>query len=257
MGTGLRRGGRPPPLTAEEEHPCDCDGAFGAIVSTALVTMAGLGWQAGSAGAATAATTASINPADAGWTGNLHIPRFDPANGSLVSAEVTVTVTTEATIKLENLESFPVTSDPADPNAYEIAIGGDVDFDLAVVPGLAEIGFPDPVFAEVVPSGISLAAFDGVTDFGGPSGYTKVLTATSVRTATATDLESLAPFIGTGELVIAATRKRCCRSAAGSTARSSPPRSAWTSPSSTPTNGPPSRSSCRWPRASHPSWRGV
>ncbi|MCC6437469.1 MAG: choice-of-anchor E domain-containing protein [Acidimicrobiales bacterium] len=189
--------------------------AFGAIVSTALVTTAGLGWQAGSAGAATAATTASINPADAGWTGNLHIPRFDPANGSLVSAEVTVTVTTEATIKLENLESFPVTSDPADPNAYEIAIGGDVDFDLAAVPGLAEIGFPDPVFAEVVPSGISLAAFDGVTDFGGPSGYTKVLTATSVRTATATDLESLAPFIGTGELVIAATSEEALLSLGG------------------------------------------
>lgn len=184
--------------------------AFGAFVATTLATTAGLGWQTGAAGAAEASTTASIAPAPAGWAGTLHIPQFNPVNGTLVSATVTVTVTTETTMRFENLATFPVSTGPAgpaDPDPLEIAVAGDVDFKLDATRGLADIGFPDPVSAEVVPSGISLGAFDGTVDFAGTSGVTRVLTNTSTRTVTAAGLDALAPFVGSGELLIDATSK--------------------------------------------------
>lgn len=177
--------------------------AIGASTATVLLAAAGVGWQAGVAGALTTGATSTIQPVAAPWDGSLHLPRFDPRFGKLTGATLTFTVTNRATIRLENLDDRPRTSVPADPDGYEIEVAGTADLaDAAVPEELLAAGFPRALSATAALGQTTLAAYDGVTDFAGPSGTTLEIPATSVRPVPITDEDALAMLVGTEDLVI-------------------------------------------------------
>lgn len=122
-----------------------------------------------------------------GWTQTLRLAQFHPDLGTLNSATLTVEGTVQADIGLENKTNLP--QDSAAFATYE--------FVTARVPLTAPFS---PILANVSASArFDAAAYDGTTDFDGPSGrkFFNVL-GTGAKSDVYSDPADLTAFIGTG-----------------------------------------------------------
>ena len=168
--------------------------ALGALTAVVAGT---LGVLAGPAGAAGTETYRSEIPETKTQWGpqTLSVSKFDPALGVLdhVTVELGVSVTADG--KVEN------TSPRADTR-LTLILGGELE--LETPQELIDLGFPTLVTAERSEA-TPLPAYDGDTDFVGPSGRQLIdIKSSETYSATFTDPAQFGPFVGLGALEIPA-----------------------------------------------------
>lgn len=125
------------------------------------------------------------------WNETFNLPRFDPALGTLSNVKILATESVyHQRIGIENKGSA---------DAYNVIVGGRVQMTMPVS------GAPLTTQTEVSVEG-SLAAYDGVEDYGGASGvsyYNQFASATNNRTYSSTAQK--ATFTGTGTFSVPTT----------------------------------------------------
>jgi hypothetical protein len=143
-----------------------------------------------SAATLTTATQTLVLPAQTtGWTDSGTIGQFDPALGTLVQINVTIETDVNGTVEAENTGNRP-DSPQTDMAGYIVVAGpnaGNLGDDFAYTTQQQALG-----------------AYDGVTDFAGPSGTIETIGASAVGTSAVTDAHYLGPFIGTGMVTLTA-----------------------------------------------------
>lgn len=117
------------------------------------------------------------------WADELSFPLFDPSLGVLEHVELTLSVTVDALVQLESLDSGPA-------DLYAM-LSSEVQVDTSGGAGLLGISLDDNVSR-------SVSAFDGLMDFDGASGATVAV----VHDATDSVIldSDLGMFIGSGSL---------------------------------------------------------
>ncbi|MDH3730404.1 MAG: choice-of-anchor E domain-containing protein [Acidimicrobiia bacterium] len=128
------------------------------------------------------------------WNQTVTIMQFDPAQGTLQSVEVTITGELFGSSQVENL-------DPGGPTTSTLDLGAAISVDGD--PGAGSITIStNPTSSNTV----TLAAFDGLIDFGGASGATFAdLSASETQSQTITDAGVLAGYTGTGTVSLDAS----------------------------------------------------
>ncbi len=134
----------------------------------------------------TATRTIIFPAAVTDWAATREAARFDPSLGTLTSIDVVHTATITSSLKAESLDSDPTT------------VTGTVSGTLTLTgPG----GKTFSVTPNVAVGSFDAAAYDGVSDFAGPSGHDfGEHTATDSTTTTITDAATLAVYTGTGSV---------------------------------------------------------
>jgi hypothetical protein len=120
------------------------------------------------------------------WSDTILLPKFNPALGTLTSAEFSITGSIKSNVQAENKTASPAT--------ITIHVTGQLTLTR---PDLTEIISIFPLYEEPR----SVGAYDGAVDFDGTSGFTvSNLTATTTDSYTESDLDALLLFIGTGSI---------------------------------------------------------
>jgi hypothetical protein len=120
-------------------------------------------------------------PAGPQWDLTIQVPAFSTSQGVLTAVEVTVSGSIAGQLQLESLEPQPVTFASEFSSNFTVARSG-----VLIVGSMPAQSFTD-----------SLAAFDGVVDYGGPSGVTHSnLFLTANGQATLVSPADLAAFTG-------------------------------------------------------------
>lgn len=171
---------------------------FGAV--TALMGMVAAIVVVGATPAYAAGTrsfTATIPAQRVDWSGELRLPRFDPALGELDRVELHVEVVSDAELAVENLGGEPV--------ALDTTLGGAVHVYAPAV--LDAVGLDAELAAEQTRP-VALGAHDGTVDHAGPSGVTVTgATSTQAYDGVAIDSTRFAPFVGDGDVVLPTTAR--------------------------------------------------
>ena len=125
------------------------------------------------------------------WTSTKSAPQFNPSLGTLKSLTITSSGSITSAIRAESLDSVATT--------VSATVSGTL---VVTAPGGRELTAAPTVNA----GAFEAAAFDGVADFGGPSGYDfGAHTANDSNVLTLTDASSLAPYIGGGSVSFVAS----------------------------------------------------
>ena len=136
-------------------------------------------------------TTFPGPPAGPNWDVTLQVPAFPPTQGMLTSVQITLSASILGTLQLESLESVPLTFTSEFSSNFSVTRSGGAVI-VAVSPSQ---GFTD-----------ALAAFDGVVDYGGPSGVTHSgIFVTIAGQATLVSGADLAAFTGASGTTIPLT----------------------------------------------------
>jgi hypothetical protein len=127
-----------------------------------------------------------ITPKTTDYSDALSIPKFDPALGALQSIKVTLFGNLEGFVRFESLDASATT------------VTTNLTATLTLTrPDNTTIVVTIPAFSETR----NVAAYDGVTDFAGPSGFTSPdIIASSSNFVTLTSATDLALFTGPGVL---------------------------------------------------------
>jgi plastocyanin len=123
------------------------------------------------------------------WSGTMTLPQFNPALGTLTAVQLTVEGYVQGDVRYEN----------TGPNPAVISATHSVTISLQLPNNQTIYDIPTTTKTETVPE------FDGVADFGGPSGRTFTITATRVVSQLLVAPAEIAPFLGTGNVTINAT----------------------------------------------------
>ena len=142
----------------------------------------------------TAAQNVTVADSQTGWVDDVTLQQFDPSQGSLYSVNISVASDIEAGAGLENLG----------PTASAFSVGETT---------LVSLDRPDgsTLFQSTAATGVAgnLAAYDGITDFSGPSGiFDLSLSGVSNPSAGTEDdvaAKDLALFTGTGSIALTAS----------------------------------------------------
>lgn len=135
--------------------------------------------------AASVTHTATIFPTLTDWSATNAVPQFDPALGTLTNVTVTVAANVQSTFYVEN----------RDRRAWDTTATAHATVS-ASVETLSASTLIEPTHTQ------NLSAFDGVTDFGGTSGFT--VSKSSFGTGS-NSTSTIAPFIGVGTVPLIAT----------------------------------------------------
>jgi hypothetical protein len=130
----------------------------------------------------------TIALAQDGWSVPVTFQQFDPSQGTLISAGLSLTGTVAGIAAVENLGVAAATV-PISTAGTIVLNAGTVDVDSAAV---------------VASGSVTLGAYDGSLDFQGPSGKIAVFTNSSPGTL-AGNSGSLSAFVGTGTIGYTAT----------------------------------------------------
>lgn len=122
------------------------------------------------------------------WSGNLTLPQFDPALGTLNAVQLTVEGFVQGDVQYEN----------TGPTAAIISATHSVTISVVLPNGDLVRSIPSTTRVELVPP------FDGVLDFGGISGRTFSISNTKNISLTLIAPLDLAPFVGTGLVTVPA-----------------------------------------------------
>jgi hypothetical protein len=134
--------------------------------------------------AATVEFVSSVPLSHTDWDEILELTRFDPAQGTLINAEVTLDAGFEGTFFFENTGGSA--------GSYH----GEMDWDMEIIlPGAVTV----ILFDEFITTDGDLEAYDGTLDFDGPSGDTIPISA-DMDPMSLFAAEELSFFIGTGTI---------------------------------------------------------
>lgn len=168
-------------------------GAVLAVIVASVGAVVGLSHPAGAAGSKTYTIETPFVPGD--WDTSLAMPRFDPSWGALTGVHLRLSATMRASAQVENLGAAPATV----PVSLGARAAIDVPFELML---LGVNGLLEPASEQSLP----LGAFDGQTDYDGPSGVK--VSDIEVAADYTGDFEPgafLIGFLGEGDLEIPAT----------------------------------------------------
>jgi hypothetical protein len=146
----------------------------------------GIYYPYGDVTATTAPQTLAVSDRTTDWNTVVTANQFNPALGTLLSVNLTVTGDINAGLAVENLGSTP----------SSIGLTETADITLTLPSGLGIA-----TAAPSIQSSTDLAAFDGSIDFAGPSGE-NLTGLTGTESTTASEYGNLSAFIGTGTIAL-------------------------------------------------------
>lgn len=163
-------------------------GVFPRLIAIPATVIAGLAGGIAPSSAAVVSFSDTIATAPTDWTGAFSVNQFNPALGTLTSVQYTLTGTVNGTAAYEH--------DGPTPADITLNLSAEINVDT---PG-GSIAVTVTPLATVTESA---TAFDLVLDFDGTSGGT-LAGLTDTDTASATLVTDLTPFIGLGDIILAA-----------------------------------------------------
>lgn len=164
-------------------------GVFPRSIAIPATVIAGLAGGIAPSSAAVISFSDTIPTAPTNWAGAFSVSQFNPTLGTLTSVQYTLTGTVDGSAAYENTA----------PTAEDITLNLSAEINVDT-PGGGSIAVTVTPLATVTESA---TAFDTVFDFDGTSGST-LGGLTDTDTASATLVTGLAPFIGLGNIILAA-----------------------------------------------------
>lgn len=147
-------------------------------------------WSYSSANAESIVFTDTVPFTRTDWANTMSVPQFNPTLGILTSMEMTLTGEVSGTVGVENRQNSAVSVLVQERATQQISLP---DNSTLLAGGI------------VISQSVTLAASDGIIDFGGPSGITFPVNAAIANSNTFLAASTLAPFIGLGNVTLPVT----------------------------------------------------